>query len=73
MYWFQVAAQALYKDTVYPDMITRHLGGSRAAGRASGSKGPAATVNSAFAAKWNSKFKEAFGRDGEKISGLSPR
>lgn len=70
---FQAAARALYKDAVYPDMITRHIRGGRAASRASGSKGPPATVNSAFAAKWTSKFKDAFGSEGEKISGLSLR
>ncbi|KAL3131372.1 hypothetical protein ABBQ38_007687 [Trebouxia sp. C0009 RCD-2024] len=69
----QAAARALYKDAVYPDMITRHIRGGRAASRASGSKGPPATVNSAFAAKWTSKFKDAFGSEGEKISGLSLR
>ena len=70
---FQAAAQALYKDEVYPDMITNHLRGGRAAGRASASKGPPATVNSAFAAKWDNKFKDVFGGAGEKISIVSAR
>ena len=70
---FQAAARALYKDEVYPDMITNHLRGGRTTSRALGSKGPPATVNSAFAAKWDIKFKDAFGGVGEKISGFSIR
>ena len=73
LYCLQAAAGVLYKDEVYPDMITNHLRGGRAASRASGSKGPPATVNSAFAAKWDNKFKNAFGGAGEKISGVSAR
>ena len=73
LFCFQAAARELYKREVYPDMITNHLRGSRAASRASGSKGPPATVNSAFAAKWNNKFKDVFGAAGEKISGVSAR
>lgn len=71
--YFQAAAQTLYKDEVYPDMITNHLRGGRAARGASGSKGPPATVNSAFAAKWDSKFKDTFGAAGEKVARVSAR
>ncbi len=54
-------------------MLTNHMRGGRASGRASGGKSPPATVNSAFAAKWDSKFKEAFGPTGDKIASMPSR
>ena len=54
-------------------MIANHLRGGKATGRASGGKSPPATVNSAFAAKWDSKFKEAFGSTGDKMSSMPSR
>lgn len=63
----------MFKDEAYPDMITHHLRGGRAAGRASGGKSPPATVNSGFAGRWDSKFKEAFGATGDKIITMPSR
>lgn len=68
----QEEAGALYKSQVYPDMITTHVR-SRGSSRAAGASSPPATVNSAFAAKFDSKFKEAFGSTGDKVATMATR
>ena len=54
---------------MYPDMIGNH---ARARGSSRGPS-PPATVNSVFAAKFDSKFKEAFASNGDKISTMATR
>ena len=65
----QAEAGALYKAQVYPDMIGNHARARGSSRRAS----PSATVNSVFAAKFDSKFKEAFASNGDKIATMATR
>ena len=62
----------MWKGQVYPDMIGKHMR-ARGSSRAAGAKSPPATVNSVFAAKFDSKFKEAFGSDGDKIATMATK
>ena len=68
-WWLQAEAGALYKAQVYPDMIGNH---ARARGSSRGAN-PPATVNSVFAAKFDSKFKEAFASNGDEIATMATR
>ena len=61
----------MWKAQVYPDMIGNHMR-ARGSSRAAGAESPPATVNSVFAAKFDSKFKEAFGT-GDKIATMATK